>query len=76
MNEFVVVFSEKYADETHPFFPQAHPLGYLVIEAPSWDHARVIAVQRLGRAWSFIFPMHSFDRKLYFIKGELARWRE
>jgi hypothetical protein len=75
MKEFAITFGEKYLTETHPSWALAHPEGYLVVEAPSWDHARLVALERLGREWSFIYPMTDFRNKYLFPRGELGRWK-
>lgn len=76
MNEFFVTFNKDNEQNPHPQLPEGYSRGYLIIEAQSWDHAREIALSRLGRTWSFIYPGHEFAKnKKYYPRGEIARWK-
>ena len=72
--EWFVTFGQRYAHETHPRFPEAHPDGWLVVEADDYDDAREITHGVLGPAWVFIVDLDDFDasRSLY-PRGEIGR---
>ena len=75
MSEFRVTFPQRFRNEPHPTLPQAHPDGWLTIEAPSLGLARDIAFYRLGDEWAFIYPDDDMRDHLYPL-GEIARFKE
>lgn len=78
LTEYRITFGIRYADETHPRFPEAHPDGWVAVMAENEDAARRLVHDRIGNDWAFIYhPAHPnypgpFGR--HFRKGELARW--
>jgi len=72
--EWFVTFGMRYAHETHPYFPDAHPDGWVVIEADTYEEARRIAVRRLGPFWAFVYGEDDPPSPELFPRGELARW--
>lgn len=56
---FILTFGQRYRTEQHPVFEDADPDGYVEIEAPSYDHARMIANDRTGGAWAFLYQRHA-----------------
>ena len=52
---FYVTFGGKYRTEPHPTFREAHPDGYVRIEACCEEDARSQAKVVLGRAWSHLY---------------------
>lgn len=73
--EFFVTFGQQYAQEQHPTIEQAHPDGWLVIEAYSYDEARAVAARELGTRWSNIYDKDDFmkDAERLYPKGEVGR---
>ena len=73
--EFFVTFGQRYAREQHPTIDQAHPDGWLVIEAESWDDARAVAERELGTNWSHLHTKEDFfkDAEQLYPRGEIAR---
>lgn len=71
LREFYLTFARKYARISHPTCEQAHPDGWVTIEARDEPHARYLAWKHFGPAWCTIY-----DRPLtkdLFPKGELIR---
>lgn len=75
MPEFFVTFGVQYAREPHPAMGEAHPDGWVVIEAADMGRARLIAARVLDRAWSMIYTAEDHDPS-YYPRGELARIRD
>lgn len=75
MTDYWVTFGGQYARQTHPRFPGAHPDGYLVIEAVSYEHARAATADLLGDAWSDIYGPGEWLTAVsrLFPRGELDR---
>lgn len=73
--EFFVTFGQRYAREQHPTIEQAHPDGWLVIEADSWEEARAVAARELGTSWSDLVSKDDFmkDAERLYPKGEIGR---
>lgn len=77
MSNFYVTFGTKYATKDHPRFPQAHPKGFVVIEAETEPRARDIAFEELGQYWAFLYTEEEWQQfKGDFIAGELARFKD
>lgn len=55
MTTFYVTFNLKWATEQHPRFKDAHPEGWLEVEAPNELTARLLTIEHIGRAWAFIY---------------------
>lgn len=53
----LVTFGLKYAWETHPTFPGAHPDAVLAVEAESYEGARELIYKRLGTKYAFDYPV-------------------
>lgn len=65
---FYVTFGVNYAHEPHPYWPGAHPDGYLEVLAPDEEQARALVRTFIGLKWS-----HMYDRKPDWAKrGRLA----
>jgi hypothetical protein len=75
MQEFFVTFGQRYAQEPHPVLADAHPDGWLVIEAESWDEARAAVATALGTSWSNLYEKTDFmqDAARLYPRGEIAR---
>lgn len=58
--KFYVTFGQKYARETHPMFPDAHPDGWIEVEADTEYAARCVVVQKIGTGWSSIYSEESW----------------
>lgn len=70
--KFIVTFGQKYRREPHPTFLEAHPDGWVSVDADTETEARAKVVARFGIAWSDLYPELDFleDRYLY-PRGEL-----
>jgi len=68
---FFLTFGAKYEIETHPYFAEASPHGWVTIRARNYEEARQIAFNRLGKYWCWIYESSSFDSSPYPL-GELA----
>lgn len=65
MPTYYVTFGHKYRYETHPQLSDAHPDGYVVIEAADFESARQLAFENLGPFWSNIYDENEFEKDLY-----------
>ena len=73
--EYAVTFGQRYRSEEHPRLPEAHPDGYVVIEAPDMDQAHAIAFDKIGGSWAFLCEMEDFSLDAWMHPlGELARY--
>lgn len=73
MPEFYVTFQQRFRREPHPRLAEAHPDGWLVIEAPSYGRAKRAADDTLGEHdWSMLYQVPP-DRN-FFPRGELGRF--
>jgi hypothetical protein len=71
---FFVTFGQKYRRERHPTFPEAHPDGWLTIEATDMYEARRAAYQMLGTGWSWLYDEQDLDwDPKYYPNGEIKR---
>jgi hypothetical protein len=68
---YCVTFGNKYLTEPHPFFPQAHPDGWVEVEAPGYSEARKIIYENLGDKWAFMYREDQI-RKEYFPLGKIG----
>jgi hypothetical protein len=71
MKHFYVTFGVKYAHETHPHWPAAHPDGWLEVIAPDYDTARALVHSYIGNVFAFMYEADRFDRKWH-PRGRLA----
>lgn len=62
---FYVTLGQQYATHQHPFLANAHPDGYVVIDAEDANKARQIAFARLGSCWAFLYAEGDFDAAMY-----------
>jgi hypothetical protein len=72
MAKFYVTFMFKQADNPPPQFPQAHPDGWLEVEAADELAARVLVTKTIGRQWAFIYDQRP-DGMAEFPRGCIAR---
>jgi len=72
MAEYMVTFGQRYAREPHPTFGDAHPDGWVVVEAADYEQARALVVGWLGSAWAFLYEAEDFQAS-FFPRGELHR---
>lgn len=70
---FYVTFGVRYATEEHPLFPEAHPDGYVVIEAADAHKAREIVTTRLDDRYAFLYPADDWDPS-YYPRGAIAKF--
>lgn len=73
--EWFVTFGQRYRREEHPALEEAHPDGWVVIEATDAIRAHRIAIYELGELWCDIYTPATFQPG-YFPRGELARYDE
>lgn len=75
MQEFFVTFGQQYAQEPHPVLAEAHPDGWLVVEAESWEEARAVIVKAFDTRWSNLYEKADFmqDAARLYPRGEIAR---
>lgn len=73
--EYFVTFGQRYAQAQHPTIEKAHPDGWLVIEADSYEAARAVAARELGTSWSNLHDKDDFmkDAERLYPRGEIAR---
>jgi hypothetical protein len=65
MNKYYITFGQKYRTEEHPELYDAHPDALVLIQAPDKEIARVMAFERLGHAWSFLYEEGKLDMSLF-----------
>jgi hypothetical protein len=73
--KFFVTFGSQYRYEEHPYFTDAHPDGWVEIEAEDETQAREMAWSLFGDHWSFIYGDYEFANSIYkgyYPKGPLA----
>ncbi len=73
MKTFMVTFGQRFRHDEHKRFPAAHPDGWVTIEAHDDSAARMIAFDRLGEEWAFLYREADFTPGMYPM-GELARF--
>lgn len=71
MPDFFVTFGQKYREEPHPRFKDAHPDGWLRIVARTHFRARQIAFSILGQGWAGLYAAEDFHPG-YYSRGELG----
>lgn len=59
-SRFYVTFGEMYRTTEHPYFTNAHPDGYLTIDAPDELAARHAAIARIGNHWACLYTANEF----------------
>lgn len=76
MPNFYVTFGQKYRHEPHPMFKDAHPEGWVRVEAVDEYEARNLIASCIGPVWSFIYDERRFNpeaaKMRWYPKGELA----
>lgn len=70
LKNFYVTFGQRYRQEHHPFMANAHPDGWLRIEAETNAEARETAFDWLDVHWAFVYDEKDFDKSLFPL-GEL-----
>jgi hypothetical protein len=76
VTEYRVTFGQKYARETHPMLPDAHPDNWVVVEAPSPATARQAVVDALGQFWCDIYDPETWGKVGHMFPGrEVDRYR-
>jgi hypothetical protein len=75
VSEYYVTFGIQYERVKHPLFPEAHPDGWVTIEAPSIEDAYTIAFEHLDIHFGFIYLEGERSELVETLpRGELARW--
>jgi hypothetical protein len=76
VSEYFVTFGQKYARETHPLLPAAHPDNWVVIEAPGMGEARQAAYGALSDLWCDVYAADSWAEYSHLFTGhEIGRFR-
>ena len=73
--KYYVTFGVMYSEEEHPYFPNAHPDGWVEIESPSENEARIEAYNLFNDKWAFIYNENNFDPTKY-PAGRIATVKE
>lgn len=73
MSEFYVTFGLQYTHAQHPTIEEAHPEGWITIEAPDERTARLWMFDHHGPQWAFMYTPETFEPH-FFPRGELARF--
>lgn len=60
MKEFYVTFGDQYRREPHVSFQNAHPDGYVQIDAPDEVTARRVAFGIFDTQWSMLYTFDEF----------------
>lgn len=63
LHNFYVTFGMKYRYEAHPYWPGAHPDGWLEVIAPDAGQAAILVHQCVGNAYAFMYPADRFEPK-------------
>jgi hypothetical protein len=69
LKSFYVTFGVRYAHEPHPYWKGAHPDGWLTVQAPDEEAARLLVRTFIGLKWSMMYdslnwrPEGSFSRR-------------
>lgn len=71
---FCITFGSQYSYQEHPYFEDAHPDGWIEIEAEDEESAREMAFSLFGTAWSFLYEQEYFEKesRRYYPRGVLA----
>jgi hypothetical protein len=73
---YFVTFGQKYARETHPLLPEAHPDNWVVIDAPSPATARQAALDALDGLYCDVYSPETWAEIGHMFPGrEVARYR-
>lgn len=78
LETFYVTFGDQYRREPHPYFPGAHPDGYLKVMAQDEVAARLLCFRMMDSKWSMIYPEAEFwedpeDVAKWYPLGELGQ---
>lgn len=71
LRTFYVSFGMMYAHEKHPHWPGAHPHGWLEVQAPDEEAARLLLRTFIGTRYAFMYDEERFERKWH-PRGRLA----
>lgn len=71
LQNFYVSFGMQYSYEHHPYWAGAHPEGWLRVQAPDEEAARLLVRSFIGNRYAFMYPENRFNTK-WFPRGELA----
>lgn len=71
LKTFYVTFGMMYRHEAHPHWKGAHPDGWLEVQAPDEDAARLLLRSLVGNRYAFIYEERRFERKWHPL-GRLA----
>lgn len=71
LQTFYLTFGVRYRHEKHPAWDGAHPDGWLEIQAPDEEAARLLVRSFIGNKYAFIYDEHRFERKWH-PRGRLA----
>lgn len=75
MNDYFVTFGQRYRDEEHPKFEDAHPDGWVRVVAEDETAAREAAWMKFDQDYSMLYNEESFKPDS-FPRGELGVIRE
>lgn len=71
LQDFYVTFGMMYRYEKHPHWPAAHPDGWLRVQAPDEEAARLLVRKYIGNVYAFMYEGPRFDSSWHPV-GELA----
>lgn len=71
--KFFVTFGSQYSYQEHPLYDDAHPDGWVEIQAQDETIARMVAWMLFGDHWSFIYAESEFENRSYYPRGVLAQ---
>ena len=71
MPNFYLTFGQRYNQEEHPTFINAHPDGYVRIEAPDKESARKRAFEIFSTHWAFLYAEEGIWDPSRYPRGEI-----
>lgn len=54
--QVLITFGQKYRNQDHPTFPEAHPDAVLAVQAPTYGLAMDLVKEYLGTDYAFSYP--------------------
>ena len=72
MTTYALTFGDRYRREPHPTFEQAHPDGWVEVQAAIREDAVRLGYELLGPAWSRVYRLDEIQRE-FFPRGCLGR---
>jgi hypothetical protein len=71
-HSFYVTFGQKYKDTPHPYYPKAHPDGWVRIVSSSYQKARSKAFDMFGPYFSSLYTENdSWGQEEWYKLGEI-----